>query len=188
MFNIDEAPESKETSYTLLPKGGYRVVVAEVKFKYKVGDVDTNWFSVRFDVLPFTGVGEYDLAGRRLYNNYTWENHNAQAREIGHAQLADLMFACGAKSFSSPDQLPPLLEGVELYIDVYHAKRKDNNQDEARIGGYWTHDGKQRKANPKPIPVPPTAAAIASAPAQAPRNTTTQSAPHGHPAFDDAPF
>jgi hypothetical protein len=160
MFNADEVPESKESSYTLLPKGGYRVVIADVQFKYKQGDV-----------------------------NYTWENQNAQAREIGHQQLADLMFACGAKAFSNPQDLSALLMNQELYVELYHAKRKDTQADEVRIGGYWTHDGKQRKKNPKPIPVPPTAQAIASAPAQAPRNTQTQGAPGGHPAFDsDVPF
>ena len=70
-MNIDDIPESKEMSYTILPKGGYRVVIAEVRFKYKQGDVNTNWFSIRFDVLPYHGTGEYELAGRRIYNNYS---------------------------------------------------------------------------------------------------------------------
>jgi len=190
MFNPDAIPESKDQGFTLLPKGGYRVIIADVLFKHKQGDVNTNWFNVRFDVLPYHGAGEYELAGRRIYNNYTWENVNAVAREIGHAQLADLMVACGAGAFSSPAQLPPLLLNKEIYIDVYHAKRKDTGADETRIGGYWSLEGKQRKTNAKPIPVPPSAQAIASAPVQAPKAAApAYRGDHAHPAFaDDIPF
>lgn len=202
MFNPNAIPESKDQGFTLLPKGGYRVIIADVQFKFKVSDltqqeksagvspIKTSWFNVRFDILPYHGAGDYEFAGRRIYNNYTWDNQNVAAREIGHGQLSDLMFAANAfVAIGSPSELPPLLMNKELYIDVYHAKRKDTGADETRIGGYWTTDGKQRKKSPKPIPVPPTAQAIAQAPAQAPKQKPAYgSGDHGHPAFDDVPF
>ena len=195
MFDPNAMPESKEQSggFTLLPKGGYRVLIADVSFKHKTGDVNTNWFNLRFDIVPYQGAGEYELAGRRIYNNYTWENQNATAREIGHGQLADMMFAVGAGAFNHPSDLSAMLMNRELYLDIYHGKRKDTGADETRIGGYWSIAGKQRKANQKPIPAAPTQQAIASAPQQAPKAPTPygggSQAGYAHPAFDDStPF
>ena len=192
-FDPFALPESKDSNgFTLLPKGGYRVLIADVQFKYKQGDVNTNWFNARFDVLPYDGVGENEFEGRRIYNNFTWENANNEARTIGRQQLADLMVAAGAGSFSYPADLPAMLLNKEIFVEIYHSKRKDSGEMETRVGGYWSIDGKQRRQTPKPIPKAPTAAAIASAPAQAPRDPAgayaakipAQGGSHAHPAFD----
>jgi len=182
-FNIDDVPESKEFEFTLLPEGGYRVVIATADFKYKQGNTSSNWFSLSFDVLPYSGAGEYDLAGRKLFINLTWENANTTAVEIGRGKLADLMFAVSAKSFNYPSELIPQLLNKELYVQVGHKPRKDTGAMETDIKGFWSVGGRQRRKEPKPIPVPPSAQAIATAPAQAPKQAPRYSS---DPGFGDA--
>lgn len=170
MFDPNAIPETKETGFKLLPEGGYRVLITECNFKHKNGDVNSNWFNVRFDVLPYDGVSEYELTLRRLYTKYTWENANAMAVEIGRGTLADLMFAVAAPGFTYPAELPELMLNKELYIEVFHKARKDQpGSFEESIRGYWSLKGRQRKKNEKPLPKPPTHDAIANAPAKATR-------------------
>lgn len=167
-FSIDDVPESTG-GYTLLPQGGYRVVVSKCEFKHKQGDVHTNYFSTCFDVLPYDGVSDYNLMGRKLFKNFTWENSNATAVEIGRGQLADLIFAVNGKGFEFPNQLAEIILDKELFVSVTHKKRKDTGEMETDIAGFWSVSGKQRKKDSKPLPTPPTAQAVANAPAQAPK-------------------
>ena len=167
-FNIDDVAESKDGGgYTLLPKGGYRVVVTRCEFKHKQGDVNTNWFSLCFDILPYDGISDYALMGRKLFKNFTWENASSIATEIGRSQLADLIFAVNGKGFEFPDQLPEILLDKEIFVSVTHKKRKDNGELETDVNGFWSVSGRQRKKSPTPIPLAPSERDIASAPAQA---------------------
>jgi hypothetical protein len=184
MFDPNAAPETPDFDFKLLPEGGYRVVIADCQFKYKQGDVNSNWFNVRFDILPYDGVSfDYEFAGRRVYTNFTWENKNPKAVEIGRSQLADLMFAVNAGAFQFPVDLPPMLQNKELFIEVYDAERYDKQGRENKIRGYWSVSGRQRKKNPKPKPNPPTHEAIAKAPSKPPK----QSAPAYSSSYDPGP-
>lgn len=194
MLDINDVPESKDVSFTLLPAGGYRVVVAEVRQKWKENNIHSgsSWISAKFDILPYHGAGDYEFAGRSLFCNYTLENANREAVEIGKAILCDLMFACNVTRVSHESELATVLPGKEIYVYVAIAKRKDNQQNENRIMGYWSLGGRQRRLNPKPIPPPPSAADIAAAPPLPSKNApgnSAQSYPPSHPAFDnDVPF
>jgi hypothetical protein len=188
MFSIDQVPETKEIGFTLLPKGGYRVLVSKCELKYKDGSIHSgsSYFSIAFDIIPYAGAGEYELAGRKAFVNITWENKNAEAVDIGRGKLADLMFAVGIPTFTSTSSFCNMIVNRECYIEIGHKLRKDNGQMETVINGFWNAQSKlQRKAKSKPIPPPPTAADVASAPPQPPRSGPA--VPHGHPAFDDAP-
>jgi hypothetical protein len=193
MFDPNAAPETPDFDYKLLPEGGYRVVIADCQFKYKQGDVNSNWFNVRFDILPHDGVSfDYEFAGRRVYTNFTWENKNPKAIEIGRSQLADLMFAVNAGAFEFPADLPPMLQNKELFVEIYDAERYDKQGRENKIRGYWSVSGRQRKKNPKDIPKPPSAEAIAKAPPK-PRLQGSPSTSGGYqsapfPGDEDSPF
>jgi hypothetical protein len=189
-----EGPESKEMSFTLLPKGGYRVVIAKVDLKHKDNNIHSasSWFNIQYDIIPYHGSGDDALAGRKVFCSYTWTNPNAQAVEIGHALLRDVLFCCNVQGVDHPSRFASALEGKELYVYIDIQKRRDRDENENRITSYWSLGGRQRKQNPKPLPPPPTAEDIASAPPLPPksgaRSNSSGGIPDGHPAFDDALF
>ena len=200
MFDPNAAPETPDFDFKLLPEGGYRVVIADCQFKFKtehltpeqkaagVSHITSSWFNVRFDILPYDGVSfDYEFAGSRVYTNFTWENKNPKAMEIGRSQLADLMFAVNAGAFQFPADLPPMLQNQELFIEVYDAERYDKQGRENKIRGYWSLKGAQRKKNPRPIPAQPSAEAIAKAPSKPPKRSAPVSTGGYQSGYDPGP-
>lgn len=200
MYDVNEVPESKDMVMTLLPKGGYRVVIAKVEKKFKDNNIHSgsSYLTIEMHILPYDGVGDYDYAGRRLFTRCTVKNPNPKAVEIGKAQTCDIMFACNVARVNHDTELPGVLGGKEMYVEVDIQPRYDNGKPENVVKGYWTLSGRQRRKNPKPKPLPPTPEDIASAPPLPPRTPTAganqqgqgytaSSASAGH-AFEDVPF
>lgn len=163
MFNANAQEMTNEN--TLLPEGRYQVLVTDLQYKQNQAGTGT------FFALSLTVVGPQEHNKRQLYENFTFEHTNADAKRIGRGQLADFIFACKAPpEFRSPDEAYHNVRHRELLVSVKHKKEADS-QIRARVETFFGLDGTHRNPvrslqSSQPAPQPaPAAQSWASQPA-----------------------
>jgi hypothetical protein len=155
-FSTSEQVENEPRQGMLLPPGGYRCIVNRCEVKRGKNDINTQHVEVEFGFLPYTGTGSNPIAKRKHWERFTIEHSNPEAVRIGRSQFADFLEACAGKEvkLTALTQAESACPGKELFVEVYHQKRKDTGETVLRIGGYWHKGGHMRGKEKRPLPVP----------------------------------
>lgn len=124
-FSISEA-EAQETAswFDPLPAGWYDVVADEVALSQNKAGTGA-YIKVRFTV-----IGE-KYRGRKVFTYINVQNQNAQAQEIGLANLRAFMVAIGLRNMTDVSQLANKPLQIRLRL-----KESRNGGDENQVNGY----------------------------------------------------
>lgn len=124
-FSISEA-EAQETAswFDPLPAGWYDVVADEVSLSQNKAGTGA-YIKVRFTV-----IGE-KYRGRKVFTYINVQNQNAQAQEIGLANLRAFMVAIGLRNMTDVSQLANKPLQIRLRL-----KESRNGGDENQVNGY----------------------------------------------------
>lgn len=155
-FSTTDEAQNEPRQGMLLPVGGYRCIVNKCDVKRSKNDINSQYVEVEFGFLPYIGTGDNPIAKRKHWERFTIQNPNPEAMRIGRSQFADFLEACAGKEVKLTDikQAEQACPGKEIFIEVYHQKRKDNGELQVRCGGFWAKGGHMRGKEKRPLPVP----------------------------------
>jgi hypothetical protein len=136
--SFNSADVEPQQSFDVLPAGNYtlEVVNAEVR-DTKAGDGKYLW--IEHDV-----IDPVEFAKRKVWGNVTLRNPNAQAEQIGAAQLSGLCRAAGIGELEDTDQLI----GKVVRAKVAIKPAKDGYEASNTIKAYESANASAPKAAP----------------------------------------
>ena len=180
-FSTASEPQTVENE--LLPEGGYRLYVNSLKRVFKADGSGANWFEAEFAVLPYAGTGDNPFEGRKAWHNFTFDNPNAMAVQIGRRQLADFLWACAGRDVVINDPLDIERGGIGKEIYAYIGTRVDKRDNKLRqdFKMFYGLKGGKRSDPKASLPMPPESA-MGSLP-----SPTAMGAKMGSN-YDDVPF
>lgn len=191
LFSFDEysseAPKITNTQFALLPVGIYEVSVLDCELKHNKSGTGTYW--------AFRYVLDCAYSDSKYKDRYIWDNQTFELKgkpdseRIGRMMLADICFAAGLPDKFELDSLPSLIVGKALVLRLYH-KKGLNGEMEAKVGTYYTADGKHRSGTACPLAKDKWVTSLAGAPEPViDRKTLDPKRDSKNPSpFDDVPF
>ena len=191
LFSLDEysaqAPKISTTQFATLPVGVYEVSVLDCELKNNKSGTGTYW--------AFRYVLDCVYSDSEYKDRYIWDNQTfslqgkPDSERIGRMMLADICFAAGLPEKFDLDDLSSLIVGKTLALRLYHKKGLSGEM-EAKVGTYYTIDGKHRSGAACPLPREKWVTSLAGAPMPViDRNALDPNKNLKNPSpFDDVPF
>lgn len=138
--------ESESVGFEPLPKGAYRVLVAESSQHMK--DKDTVGLKVTLQVVPHKAGESNAYENRKVWLYFTWDNRSAEAVAIGRRKIADLLFACGieSKAYNSASEIASDITDKECIANISIRKRTDTGENKNDVDMFFNLKGAHRGA------------------------------------------
>lgn len=140
MFKISQAAETQQREFSSMPDGFYRVFISDLEFK------ETKAGNGKYFAVTQCIVEPEIFNKRKLWSNFNFQNVNAQAVQIGQAQMADLMFAIGVEGIENEEDAKQKFIGNECIVEVTTRKARGNYPEQQEIAAHFSLAGEHRNS------------------------------------------